>query len=152
MRIVTFLPLAALPLLAACVAPAPVADPLVACAASVNAPGTYEYEDTTGIPVLYPVEDGTQEGADALNVCIAARMGGGTIVSDGPFGIEQRREIIDNGDGTRTVNDTYGTPPGNARGVAVDPQPVGAVPSRSGTCPPGAPTLYGGTSYCIRAR
>lgn len=65
-------------------------DALVAqCQAEVAPAGTYEYVEGAAVPEMVPVEDGTQAGADALNLCIktkAAQAGLISLTSSGRVG------------------------------------------------------------------
>lgn len=50
------------------------ADELVAmCQAEANPGGTYEYDVGTPIPVMRPIEDGTEFGARIFNACIRSK-------------------------------------------------------------------------------
>lgn len=58
--------------LAGCVPSQPAGmDAMLTCMASVNPPGAYDYPAGVQFPTVTPVEDGTTEGAAALNACIS---------------------------------------------------------------------------------
>lgn len=70
-RVITGLALAAILGLSGCKLTTASPEALVAqCQAEVAAPGTYVYEDGQAIPEITAVEDGSEEGAAALNACV----------------------------------------------------------------------------------
>jgi len=60
---------------------------VLACQFEVNPPGSYDYPAGVPVPTVKPGPGGTQDGADALNVCIrrkAAEAGVTTVSKPAP--------------------------------------------------------------------
>ena len=52
------------------------------CQAEVAPPGTYVYEDEATLPVVTPVEDGTEAGAHAFNACIREKAAQAGLIAN----------------------------------------------------------------------
>ncbi|QGX97332.1 hypothetical protein EI983_03170 [Roseovarius faecimaris] len=57
------------------------ADIVAQCKAEVAPPGTYEYEEGPGLPVIRAVEDGTEAGAESFNACIRQKAVAAGLIS-----------------------------------------------------------------------
>lgn len=115
------------------------------CQREIGAVGTYRVPTGVDFPVVEPVQDGTQAGADAINACIRSRAQQGAVGAS-PLpdvaGGSQRVETVRAGN-TVTETYTYGTPP--AAKAASTPARQGGTGGRY--CNP----LTGGTGYgCAR--
>lgn len=120
--------------LAGCTSVRPWADFATQCLFENDVPGTYAFDAGMAVPVVTPVEDGTQDGAAILNACIQAKAAEPTSAPPPPVTTVASAPV---------VRKPAMSEPRVRREVEIrSPRPL--------ICPPGAPVLYGGTQYCLR--